>query len=169
MNSAIASSGCPAVLPRFLVVFIVNQSAREPAAADDDPGRQLCMRQCKSPAAAAGAEMSPDMLNAPEWVMASPALPCLTHHCCCCCCCRYVVVEGDGTVAASWQRGANNVLALQLNDEEVEVYDNWWVPAADVLTWSFQSFLACEACVSSICGSSIRCRSGSGGLMRRWR
>ncbi|KAF6262356.1 hypothetical protein COO60DRAFT_649901 [Scenedesmus sp. NREL 46B-D3] len=38
---------------------------------------------------------------------------------------KYVVVEGDGTVAASWQRGANNVLALQLNDEEVEVYDNW--------------------------------------------
>jgi hypothetical protein len=49
----------------------------------------------------------------------------LSHFCCCLCCCRYVVVEGDGTVAASWQRGANNVLALQLNDEEVEVYDNW--------------------------------------------
>jgi hypothetical protein len=50
-----------------------------------------------------------------------------------CCCCspftpvlhRYVVVEADGTTAASWQRGANNVLALQLTDEEVEVYDNW--------------------------------------------
>jgi len=37
------------------------------------------------------------------------------------------VVEADGTTAASWQRGANNVLALQMNDEEVEVYDNWWV------------------------------------------
>lgn len=52
--------------------------------------------------------------------------------CCCCCCavlsrvvCRYVVVEADGVTAASWQRGANNVLALQLTDEEVEVYDNW--------------------------------------------
>jgi hypothetical protein len=40
---------------------------------------------------------------------------------------RYVVVEADGTTAASWQRGANNVLALQMNDEEVEVYDNWCV------------------------------------------
>lgn len=39
--------------------------------------------------------------------------------------CRYVVVEADGVTAASWQRGANNVLALQMNDEEVEVYDNW--------------------------------------------
>ncbi|KAF8059142.1 hypothetical protein HT031_005314 [Scenedesmus sp. PABB004] len=38
---------------------------------------------------------------------------------------KYVVVEGDGVTAASWQRGANNVLALQLSDEEVEVYDNW--------------------------------------------
>lgn len=39
--------------------------------------------------------------------------------------CRYVVVEADGVTAASWQRGANNVLALQMNDTEVEVYDNW--------------------------------------------
>lgn len=46
------------------------------------------------------------------------------------CTCRYVVVESDGTTAASWQRGANNVLALQMNDEEVEVYDNWWVVSA---------------------------------------
>jgi hypothetical protein len=38
---------------------------------------------------------------------------------------RYVVVESDGVTAASWQRGSNNVLALQMNDEEVEVYDNW--------------------------------------------
>lgn len=38
---------------------------------------------------------------------------------------KYVVVEADGVTAASWQRGANNVLALQLTDEEVEVYDNW--------------------------------------------
>jgi hypothetical protein len=38
---------------------------------------------------------------------------------------RYVVVEADGVTAASWQRGSNNVLALQMNDEEVEVYDNW--------------------------------------------
>lgn len=35
------------------------------------------------------------------------------------------MVESDGVTAASWQRGANNVLALQMNDEEVEVYDNW--------------------------------------------
>jgi hypothetical protein len=38
---------------------------------------------------------------------------------------KYVVVESDGVTAASWQRGANNVLALQMSDTEVEVYDNW--------------------------------------------
>lgn len=51
----------------------------------------------------------------------------LVLHCYCCVLCarRYVVVESDFVTAASWQRGSNNVLALQMNDEEVEVYDNW--------------------------------------------
>lgn len=60
---------------------------------------------------------------------------------------RYVVVESDGVTAASWQRGSNNVLALQMTDEEVEVYDNWWVtqivlvvyPAAVGVVWGERS------------------------------
>lgn len=38
---------------------------------------------------------------------------------------KYVVMGYDGTTAANWQQGGNSVLAVQLGDNEIEVYDNW--------------------------------------------
>jgi hypothetical protein len=38
---------------------------------------------------------------------------------------KYVVIEHTTQQPVSWQTGGNNVLGLQLNDGELEVYDNW--------------------------------------------
>lgn len=47
---------------------------------------------------------------------------------------KYVVV-GQGGHAVSWQSGNNSVLAVALEDEELEVHDNWGgAPGAKVVT-----------------------------------
>ncbi len=38
---------------------------------------------------------------------------------------KYVVVEYGTTQPVAWQSGSNAVLALEAEDLEVDVYDNW--------------------------------------------
>ncbi|KAL0046174.1 hypothetical protein WJX82_004787 [Trebouxia sp. C0006] len=38
---------------------------------------------------------------------------------------KYVVLDSSGTHALTWQRGNNSVLAIQQDEPELEVFDNW--------------------------------------------
>ena len=37
---------------------------------------------------------------------------------------KYVLLESSGGVRA-WQSGANNVLAVKLSEERIELFDTW--------------------------------------------
>jgi len=45
---------------------------------------------------------------------------------------KYVIINYDGHTPGAWQHGSNGIIALQWGDEEVEVFDNWWVSLVEI-------------------------------------